>query len=269
MQERGVEIYADNRTPKTLESISGEDQEGLPGKALADPFIVEVKDESGSVFEGVPVAFAVTAGGGTLAKRSTTTDSNGRAESILALGENPGTNTVRVTAEAIAQPEIFTAEGIRVPRELSRISGYDQEGFPGDTLSCPLVVEVKDQFDKPLQNVQVTFAVIAGGGTLTVTSATTDSNGRAKSELTLGPIAGTNTVTATASGIEQSEIFSAEGVRTPQSILKISDDAQEGIPNMRLPHPFIIEVQDKNGLPLEGVPVTFVVTSGDGSLQRY
>ena len=266
LQERGVEIYADNRTPKSLESISGEDQEGLPGKALADPFIVEVKDESGSVFEGVPVAFAVTAGGGTLAKRSTTTDSNGRAESILALGENPGTNTVRVTAEAIAQPEIFTAEGIRVPRELSRISGYDQEGFPGETLSGPLVVEVKDQFDKPLQNVQVTFAVIAGGGTLTVTSATTDSNGRAKSELTLGPIAGTNTVTATASGIEQSEIFSAEGVRTPQSILKISDDAQEGIPNMRLPHPFIIEVQDKNGLPLEGVPVTFVVTSGDGSL---
>ena len=36
--------------------------------------------------------------------------------------------------------------------------------------------------------------------------------------------------------------------------------------NMRHPHPFIIEVQDKNGLPLEGVPVTFVVTSGDGSL---
>ena len=72
LEDRGVKVHFDNRTPTTLEPISGDNQEGLPGKALSDPFIVEVKDESGSVFQGVPVTFAVTAGGGTLANRTTT-----------------------------------------------------------------------------------------------------------------------------------------------------------------------------------------------------
>ncbi|MDE0299446.1 MAG: Ig-like domain-containing protein [Candidatus Poribacteria bacterium] len=266
LQERGVEIYFDNRTPTTLEPISGDDQEGLPGKALAKPFIVEVKDENGSVFEGVPVTFAVTAGGGILAKRTATTDSNGRATDILTLGGNPGTNTVRVNVKSISAPVTFNADGIRVPGALSIISGNNQEGFPGETLSGPLKVEVRDQFDKPLRNVQVTFAVTAGGGTLTSRSKKTDRNGRAESELTLGPDPGTNTVSVTAPGIERSRSFNAEGVRTPEIILRISEDPQEGLSGATLADPLKVEVQDKTGSPLEGVPVTFVVTAGDGTL---
>ncbi len=266
LQERGVEIYFDNRTPKTLETISGDDQEGLPGKALADPFIVEVKDESGLVFEGVPVTFAVTSGGGTLASRTTTTDSNGRATNILTLGGNPGTNTVRVSVETISEPVTFNAEGIRVPKTLTKVSGDNQEGFPGDTLPNSLVVEVRDQFDKPLRNVQVTFAVTAGGGRLTSAKSKTDRNGRANSKLTLGPNVGTNTVSVSASGIEQTEDFNAEGIRTPQKILKISGDDQAGNPGETLADPLVIEVRDRHDDSLPDVQITFTVTAGDGTL---
>ena len=264
--DRGVEIDFDNRTPATLAPISGDDQKGLPGSALADPFIVEVKDEKGSVFQGVPVTFAVTSGGGTLANRTTTTDSNGRAKDRLTLGGNPGTNTVRVSVETISEPVTFNAEGIRVPKALSKIAGDNQDGFPGDTLPDSLVVEVRDQFDKPLPNVQVTFAVTAGGGRLTSAKTNTDRNGRAYSKLTLGPKVGTNTVSVTASGIEQAEEFNAEGIRTPQKILKISGDNQAGKPGETLADPLVVEVRDRHDEFLSEVKVTFTVTAGDGTL---
>ena len=183
------------------------------------------------------------------------------------LGQDPRTNSIRVVVEGISQPVTFNAEGIRVPQELSKLSGDDQEGFPGETLPNPFVVQVRDHFDKPLEHVTVTFTVSVGAGTLTVTSSMTDTNGRAESELTLGSNAGTNSVSASASGIEKSVVFTSEGIRTPQSILKISGDSQEGIPNTKLPDPFIIEVQDKTGSSLEGVPVTFAVTNGEWNTQ--
>ena len=53
------------------------------------------------------------------------------------------------------------------------------------------------------------FAVTAGGGTLSVTSTTTDAHGRAESTLTLGPNLGTNTVSVSATEIERVETFNA------------------------------------------------------------
>ena len=64
LQSRGVEVSFDNRTPTTPSKISGDNQNGTVGVALAQLFVVEVRDEDGSVFEGVPVTFTVTAGGG-------------------------------------------------------------------------------------------------------------------------------------------------------------------------------------------------------------
>ena len=56
---------------------------------------------------------------------------NGRAESILTLGPNPGTNTVTVSVTGTQRTETFNAEGIRTPKTLEIFSGGDQEGAPG------------------------------------------------------------------------------------------------------------------------------------------
>ena len=80
-----------------------------------------------------------------------------------------------------------------------KISG-DQRGFPSAVLPNPFVAEVRDEYGAAYEGVPVTFAITAGSGTLSVTHATTDGTGRARSTLTLGPDVGIHTVSATAAG---------------------------------------------------------------------
>ena len=86
-----------------LSKISGDNQHGLPNTPLPVPFVVEVWDlNDGSVRNGVPVTFTVTAGGGTLSRERTETDGRGRAESLLTLGPHLGVNTVEFSAAGVA-----------------------------------------------------------------------------------------------------------------------------------------------------------------------
>ena len=109
LQARGAYVDFNNRTPTAPVKISGDTQQGSSGTALAQPFVVEVRDGDSTAFAGVPVTFAVTTGGGTLSATSTTTDANGRAESTLTLGNTAGTNTVRVSVQGASQTATFTA----------------------------------------------------------------------------------------------------------------------------------------------------------------
>ena len=254
------------RVSKTLEIISGDEQEGLPGAALEKPFVVEVRDQTGEPLPDVQVTFSVSIGGGTLSVTSATTDGKGRAESILTLGPNPGTNTVTVSVAGIEEEQTFNAEGTRTPTTLEIVSGNDQEGLPGAALEKPFVVEVRDQTDKPLPGIEVVFSVTSGGGTLSATDVTTDSNGRAESTLTLGPNPGINTVTVSVTGITRTETLNAEGIRIPLAFWIISGDKQQGLLREALAKPFVVEVRDQSGEPLPGVQVTFSVSIGGGTL---
>ena len=266
LQARGVEVFFDNRTPVRIRIVSGNDQQGLPGAVLGKPLVVEVQDQRDIVFEGVPVTFTVTAGDGTLSITSTTTNPNGRAGSPLTLGPNPGKNTVEVSVAEIREKQTFNAEGIGMPEALEIVSGGDQQGQPGTTLGAPFVVEVKDQANKPLANVDITFSVTSGGGTLSAGSVTTDANGRAESTLTLGPNPGTNIVTVSVKGSQEKLTFTAEGVRIPKKLEIISGDDQQGMPGTALEHPFVANVLDDENRPVPGVEVMFSVGSGGGTL---
>jgi adhesin/invasin len=94
-----------------------------------------------------------------------------------------------------------TASGIAV------VSGNAQVGIVGAGLPLPLVVRVADAYGTGMSGVVVNF-VATSGATLRSASATTDVNGRATDSLTvLGSVAGTGTVTATASGVTGSAVF--------------------------------------------------------------
>ena len=156
---------------------------------------------------------------------------------------------------------------------LLKISGDNQRRTPGKTLVNPFVVEVQDESGLVLTGISVTFIVTSGDSTLSMRSATTNANGRAQSILTLGPSLGRHTVLVSAAGIEVPATFNAEGVRTSlgltkrgQTLLKISGVNQEGPPGAVLEQPLVVEVQDERGVAFEGVPVTFTVTSGGGTL---
>ena len=92
-----------------LSKVSGDNQTGISGALLANPFVIEVRDENLSVLEGISVTFTVTAGDGTLSVMHTTTKENGRAESTFTLGKNIGTNTISVSVAGIEDTVSFNA----------------------------------------------------------------------------------------------------------------------------------------------------------------
>ncbi len=115
IQERGVEVRFDLQTARSIRIVSGDGQEGWPGFWLAEPFVVEVRDESDSPLSAIEVRFTVISGGGTLSVTSATTDSKGRAESMLTLGPDPGANSVVVSVSGIQENQTFTAVDMQTP----------------------------------------------------------------------------------------------------------------------------------------------------------
>ncbi len=119
MQAKGVEVGYDNAPHPALSIASGNNQEGLVGSVLSDPFVVEAQNESGEPMEGVPVTFTVETGNGQLTSPTATTDVNGRAQTNLMLGWTPGMNTVRVTGEGIESWAIFSAIGMESETQIA------------------------------------------------------------------------------------------------------------------------------------------------------
>ena len=153
----------------------------------------------------------------------------------------------------------------------SKVSGDNQEGMPNETLAKLFVVEARSASGTALIGVSVTFTVVAGGGTLSVTNTTTDHSGRAQSLLTLGPNLETNTVEVSVEGISQTALFRAEVTPPPPiptTLEYVSGDNQRGLTGKMLMQPFVVEVRDQYDDLMEGVTVTFAVSIGGGSLSE-
>ena len=110
------------------------------------------------------------------------------------------------------ESETFTATATEqaMPHSLATVCGEDQVGTAGERLAKPLVVLASDENGAAMTGVAVSFAVTAGGGTLSATTDTTNADGLARTWLTLGSEPGTNTVEATVEGLE-SVTFTATG----------------------------------------------------------
>ena len=86
-------------------------RKGVAGTVLADPFVVEIRDENGVPLRRITVTFTITAGRGAMSVVTSTTDSDGRVASLMTLSTEPGINRVQVGAEGISQTVAFSAEG--------------------------------------------------------------------------------------------------------------------------------------------------------------
>ncbi len=216
------------QTPHSLAKVSGDGQQG-PANTRLGPLVVSVLDQDGSPIAGVRVVFS-TSGGGLLSPTSATdpcavgssassiasyTDANGQASVRLTLGSLSGTNTAQATVEGL-DPVTFTAttSGQASPHRLTKVCGDSQEGMVDEQLTEPFVVSVSNEDGAAIAGMVVSFAVTAGGGTLSSATAHTDANGRAATSLTLGSEAGTNTVAATVEGLA-AVTFTATGQEDP------------------------------------------------------
>ena len=223
--------------------ISGDNQSGMVGESLAHPFVVGVRDQFNDPISGVSVTFTVTEGGGSLSEGTVTTDTDGRAESTLTLGTEPGVNTVEASVEGISGTETFNAEATLpppIPTAPSIISSQHQEGLTGETLMDPLVVEVIDQYGNPISGVNVTFTVTAGDGMLSEGTVTTEADGRAETTLTLGNAPGPNSVEASVEGVAETVTFTVIG-----ELLEFDLSLPIGINLIHIP----LKVRAVNGMP--------------------
>ncbi|HEU0298532.1 MAG TPA: Ig-like domain-containing protein, partial [Longimicrobium sp.] len=78
----------------------------------------------------------------------------------------------------------------RVPAAVNVVSGNAQQGTAGQPLSQPVLVRVVDDRGRPVPGAAVNFVVTAGGGTVSDATVTTDADGRAATQWTLGTQAG-------------------------------------------------------------------------------
>ena len=123
MQAKGVEVRFDNRVHSALVKISGDTQEGEAGTALESPFVVEALDEHSVPITGLSVAFHIIEGNGRLRPTTTITDANGRAQTTLTLGGDPGVIKIRVIAARVTYPVTFTAIATEVSRLAADVNG--------------------------------------------------------------------------------------------------------------------------------------------------
>ena len=119
----------------TLVKISGDDQQGTFGSALANPLVVEVRDRDNNPLPDLQVKFTITAGEGLLSDRYTvkhvTTDANGRAAQTFTLRQAI-INSVRVSIGYASVT--FYATGAS-PAHIATLSVVDTDNFISVSLS--------------------------------------------------------------------------------------------------------------------------------------
>ena len=105
-----------NAAGSQLGIVAGNNQTGAPGQLLAVPLVVSLKTQAGAAVVGIPVGWAVTAGGGTLSQTTTSTDGQGRSSATWTLGPAPGAQAVTVTVQgATGSPATFGATATTPP----------------------------------------------------------------------------------------------------------------------------------------------------------
>src|SRR5207249_3252735 len=252
----------------------GNNQSATAGTAVAIEPSVIVRDANGNPVGGVSVTFAVASGGGTVTPTtSVTTGANGiAAVTSWILGPTAGPNSLTATASGLTgSPVTFTATGTTgAASSITLNAGNNQSATAGTTVATPASVIVRDANGNPVAGVSVTFAVASGGGTVSPTApVTTNASGiAAVTSWTLGPTAGPNSLTATATGLAGSPVtFTATGTAGAAATLaKSSGDNLTGQVATRLQTPHIVLVSDANSNPVAGVTVTWAAASGGGSV---
>ncbi len=191
-----------------LQIDNGNNQIGEVNRALDQDLSVRLVDQD---LTGIPrqlVTFRTVEGSGRFSPSDNVrTDSRGYA-TVTFTPSSAGSIEIEAASGTLS-PVTFTITTGEPPDALVYISGNNQTGSPGARLANPFVVEVIDENDDPVEGAAVTFAVTAGGGSLSVTSVTTNGTGRAQTYLRLGEETGDNTVVARVLGLTDRITFKA------------------------------------------------------------
>lgn len=180
-----------------LRLISGNDQEAVVVQFVPDSLVVQVLDANNNPVEGVAVAWTPDSIGGEVvtsrgagisagvgarvmaAPPASLTNAQGIAKALWKLGHKAKQQTLQ--ACAAEQCVTFTARGRpdRPHRGNKNTLADGQEVTVARIAPNAVEVIVIDQFENPVPDATVQWALSEGHGSLSSTSTTTDANGRA------------------------------------------------------------------------------------------
>ena len=190
----------------------------VSGATLAAAPVVQLQTADGVAVAqaGVNVTVALEGAGSLVGAATATTDATGKA-TFDGLGVNgpAGEHTLLFTAQGLTEvrsnPIVITAGGATT---IAAGSVTPQSAETSTPANDPPIALVTDAAGNPVAGVAVTFAVTQGNGTIDPTTpVTTNADGLAAlNSWTMGPVAGANAVTASATGLTGSPVeFDATG----------------------------------------------------------
>lgn len=257
--------------PTAILKQSGDLQTGTVNQPLTQPVAVKVTDRLGAPVAQQSVTFTVTQGGGALTQATITSGADGIAAATWTMGKNSAlTQQVVATLGTLSSVSFVATANAGAPATLNILAGNNQTVGVSAAVSIKPSVRVFDAFSNPVAGVVVTFAVTAGGGTVTGGTQTTDVNGIATvGSWTMGSVSGTNTlsVSTNASGVTPIS-FTATSTTAPiatQIAVSAGNNQAVYAGQPVTTRPAVI-VKDAAGNGVSGVPVTFAVVLGGGTI---
>ncbi len=196
---------SDSTAPKavatTVELASATAATGTVGQNLVAAPTFVVKDQSGKVMSDVPVTVTVTTGGGTIAGAPAVSGTGPIPVGQWTLGRTAGVNTLTITAGSLKSIVVSATGTADVPASVAVRSGDGQSAPAGTAVPVVARVAVLDQYGNGVPGQTATFAVLAGGGVLSATTATSGADGTvAVPAWTLGRSAVPQQLTVTIAG---------------------------------------------------------------------
>ena len=208
------------QAPVSPIAVAGNGQTATVLTALPQALQVKIEDRLGNAIPGATVSYTVVSGGGTLSAATATTTSGGLASVQWTLGRTAGTQqSVSATVAGNGATALFTAVGTAdEPTEMitaPNVLANGQRVKFGTAVPIRPAVKVVDRHGNGVAGRTVTFAVTAGGGSVTGASVATDLNGIATvGSWTMGSSVGTNTLEASTAGFSP-VVFTVQSILDP------------------------------------------------------
>ncbi len=258
----------DEGEPAVIEIARGDRQNGTVGEALGDSLVVQVSDRFDTPVGGVTVIWSAERGG-SVDPHASVTAADGRAGTRRVLGPQPDTYLTVATVDGLSEPATFTSTALTA--KLVFTSELPAIAVSGVPLSPQPTLRLQDADGSPIarEGVIVTVQIASGGGSLVgATTATSDAEGLVAFDgLAISGSPGTRRLIFAADAFAPATTPPiALGVGAPASIeLAAGDDQSATVGEAVSIDPSVL-VRDADGNPLGGIPVTFTVTSGAGTV---
>ncbi len=259
-------VYVNGQTQLTvyglfpdIAAVAGNNQTGLVGTTLPIPLQAALQNPYTGPIQtsGVPVTFQVTGKVGSLSNPNAVTNSSGVASTSYTLPPQAGTYTITASSPGYANATFTVTATTGGPASLSINSGNSQKAAVNSTLPNPLKVKVKDASGNGVSGVTVTFSDGGVGGTLSSTTATTDSSGIAGVSYTTGTKAAAVSITASVAGLTP-VVFKETVLAGPAAVLNIyAGNNQTVQAGAATPKMLQVIVSDQYGNPTPKISVTY------------